>query len=126
MVFIGYELGSKAWRFYNLATRRVHIVHDLVFEEERAGTWDKEDIGEGEPFTMEYIFARNTKRDGTRPGAPLGVPALGQHDVMAHTPPTMLANSGVDYVSPPSGRPDIDAEASDALLKFRTLNSVLM
>jgi transposase InsO family protein len=36
MVFIGYELGSKAWRFYNPVTRRVHVSRDTVFEEDRA------------------------------------------------------------------------------------------
>jgi transposase InsO family protein len=33
MVFIGYEPGSKAWRFYNPVTRRVHVSRDAVFEE---------------------------------------------------------------------------------------------
>jgi transposase InsO family protein len=36
MVFIGYEPGSKAWRFYNPVTRRVHVSRDAVFEEDRA------------------------------------------------------------------------------------------
>jgi hypothetical protein len=36
MVFIGYELGSKAWRFYNPVTRRVHVLRDTVFEEDHA------------------------------------------------------------------------------------------
>jgi hypothetical protein len=36
MVFIGYEPGSKAWRFYNPATCRVHVSRDAVFEEDRA------------------------------------------------------------------------------------------
>jgi hypothetical protein len=36
MVFIGYEPGSKAWRFYNPVTRHVHVSHDAVFEEDRA------------------------------------------------------------------------------------------
>jgi hypothetical protein len=33
MVFIGYELGSKAWRFYNPIMRRVHVARDAVFED---------------------------------------------------------------------------------------------
>jgi hypothetical protein len=36
MVFIGYKPGSKAWRFYNPVTRRVHVSRDAVFEEDRA------------------------------------------------------------------------------------------
>lgn len=38
MVFIGYELGRKGYRFYNLELWRVHISCDDVFEEERS--WD--------------------------------------------------------------------------------------
>jgi hypothetical protein len=36
MVFIGYEQGSKAWRFYNPVADRVHVSSDTVFEEDRA------------------------------------------------------------------------------------------
>jgi hypothetical protein len=35
-VFIGYESGSKAWRFYNPSTKRVHVSRDVVFEEDCA------------------------------------------------------------------------------------------
>ena len=33
MVFIGYETGSEAYRFYNSATHRVHISRNAVFKE---------------------------------------------------------------------------------------------
>lgn len=39
MVFVGYEAGTKGYRFYNPATQRVHISHDVVFEEERSWVW---------------------------------------------------------------------------------------
>jgi transposase InsO family protein len=57
MVFIGYEPGSKAWRFYNPALRRVHVSRDAVFEEDRAWEWCAEDVGDGEPFQVEYVAA---------------------------------------------------------------------
>jgi hypothetical protein len=125
MVFIGYEPGSKAWRFYNPATRRVHVTCDAVFEEDIAWTWNKEDISEGEPFTMEYISAGSTSRDGIRLGIPLVMPTPGQHDVVAHTPPATPVDGGADQVPPPSGSSDIDEEAGGAPLKFRTLDGVL-
>jgi hypothetical protein len=34
-VFIGYELGLKAYRFFNLVTQRVLVSRDVVFEEHR-------------------------------------------------------------------------------------------
>jgi hypothetical protein len=33
MVFIGYELGSKAYRAYDLAMKKVHLSRDVVFDE---------------------------------------------------------------------------------------------
>jgi hypothetical protein len=44
MVFIGYEPGSKDWRFYNLVMWRVHVSRDAVFEEDHAWKWDEEDV----------------------------------------------------------------------------------
>lgn len=35
MVFICYEPGAKAWRFYDPAARRVHILRDVVFRNTR-------------------------------------------------------------------------------------------
>jgi hypothetical protein len=105
----------------------VHIARDAVFEEDKAWTWDEEDVSEGEPFTMEYVSAGSTSQgiDDTRLGAPLVVLSPGQHDNMAHTPLAAPANGGDDQVSPLSGSPNLDAEAGDALLKFRTLDSGL-
>ena len=33
MIFIGYELKSKAYHFYDLVTKRLHISRDVVFHE---------------------------------------------------------------------------------------------
>lgn len=33
MIFVGYELETKAYRAYNPATGRVHITRDVVFDE---------------------------------------------------------------------------------------------
>jgi hypothetical protein len=38
MVFIGYESGSKAYRMYNLETRKLVVSRDAIFEEDRP--WD--------------------------------------------------------------------------------------
>jgi hypothetical protein len=36
-IFVGYELGSKAFRCYNPVDKRVIITHDVVFDE--AAQW---------------------------------------------------------------------------------------
>jgi hypothetical protein len=60
MVFIGYEHRSKAWRFYDPTTDCVHMSQDAVFEEDHAWNWSEEDLGDGEPFQMDYVAVRNT------------------------------------------------------------------
>lgn len=40
MVFIGYEHGSKAYRFYDPKNRKVHVSRDVQFEEEREWSWE--------------------------------------------------------------------------------------
>jgi hypothetical protein len=56
MVFIGYEHGSKAWRFYNPATKRVLVSCDVVFEENRAWDWgDAEKVDYENPFCVEFM-----------------------------------------------------------------------
>ena len=60
MVFIGYEPGSKAYRFYNPSTQRVCISRDAVFEEGRPWSWEAAaahapSTEAGEPFTVEYV-----------------------------------------------------------------------
>jgi hypothetical protein len=34
VVFIGYEKGAKAWRFYNPASRRAIVSRDTIFDEQ--------------------------------------------------------------------------------------------
>jgi hypothetical protein len=59
MIFVGYEVGSKAYRAYDPCTRCVHVTHDVVFD--KLAQWD---WGEGsgthgeintEPFKIEFI-----------------------------------------------------------------------
>jgi hypothetical protein len=58
MVFIGYEPGSKAWRFYDPMVRHLHISHVAVFEEDRAWDSSKDEAGDVDSFRMEYVIAR--------------------------------------------------------------------
>jgi hypothetical protein len=34
IIFVGYELGSAAYRCYDLVTKRIHISRDVVFDED--------------------------------------------------------------------------------------------
>ena len=39
-ILLGYEQGSKAYRVYNPATKKVQVSRDIVFDEEKAWNWD--------------------------------------------------------------------------------------
>lgn len=39
IVFIGYEPGTKAYRFYNPNTSKLVVSHDVVFEEDSEWDW---------------------------------------------------------------------------------------
>jgi transposase InsO family protein len=39
MIFIGYELGSKAYRAYDPVSKKVHVTRDVVFDEQALWNW---------------------------------------------------------------------------------------
>ena len=67
MVFVGYEPSSKAYRVFNLASNRVVITRDVIFDESTRWDWS----GEGddlyrngsEPFTVELLTEATGARD---------------------------------------------------------------
>lgn len=151
MAFIGYEPGSKAYRFYNPSTQRVCISRDAVFEEGKPWNWGAEATNTagtetGEPFTVEYVTlsvpmgghapqsAESSPTVGTptaSPGpstSPIGATVSPSTPVQEEAPPdspTAGTPQGVEFVSPPSGEPVLDDDADDAPLRFRTLDNVL-
>jgi len=52
MVMLGYEAGSKAYRLYDPAKRRVHVSRDVVFDEGTGWNWEELD-GSSAPLTVE-------------------------------------------------------------------------
>lgn len=101
MVFVGYEAGTKAYRFYNPVSRRVHVSRDAVFEEERSWEWGAEK-GAGpdddiEPFVVEHLATGPTGQGGpvaatptatqrsTSAPAPMAPPATPSQSRNAHT-----------------------------------------
>jgi hypothetical protein len=59
MIFVGYESGSKAYRAYDPIMKRVHVTHDVVFDEQAQWDWgsgsDDSKPGNGDDaFTVEY------------------------------------------------------------------------
>jgi transposase InsO family protein len=40
MIFVGYEVGSKAYRVFNPVDGRVHVTRDVMFDEDAQWNWD--------------------------------------------------------------------------------------
>ncbi|WVZ82883.1 hypothetical protein U9M48_030091 [Paspalum notatum var. saurae] len=146
MVFVGYEVGTKAWRFYNPVTRRVHVSGDAVFEENRPWDWgDDKGAGPGdddEPFCVEFVTAGGTRHQaGVAPDTPLATPVpplpaatpsspatptCGPEPRTPVTPPAPMASSRVQFVTPPTGELDLDQDHEDDVpLRFRTMDDLI-
>jgi hypothetical protein len=95
-VFISYKPGTKAWRFYDLATRRVYVSRDALFQEQDGFNWSDEYTNETE---WSPVFAINYAKEEVlnTPGMMCSSPACGV------SPPATMS-TGVTtptFLSPP-------------------------
>ena len=132
MVFVGYEPGTKGYRFYNPATRHVHISRDAMFEEGRSWDW-QEEKGAGpsddtEPFHIEYITTVTTEADMDVDSPPRRMPPLQPAASSSATPtcgseprtPGAGTPPELEFATPPTGTPDLDVNHDmEAPLRFR-------
>lgn len=124
MVFVGYEPGSKAWRFYNLATGHVHVSRDAIFEEDRPWNWGDTGSRGSEPdiediFRVEHIVFDETEKPGGEtvvPGSTATTPAL-------YSPPR--TPPGVVNPAQEPRSVNLDKDHDDAPPKFRLLEDIL-
>jgi hypothetical protein len=84
VIFIGYEVGSKAYHCYDPVDQRVIISRDVIFNEARQWCWenvDDDQAGDPEPFTMEYSteIVRDVVPAKPSPTPPLASPPTGEH-----------------------------------------------
>ncbi|WVZ98286.1 LOW QUALITY PROTEIN: hypothetical protein U9M48_043748 [Paspalum notatum var. saurae] len=110
MIFVGYEPGSKAYRVYDPASRRVHISRDVIFDEEARWEWGADAMASGDDeFTIQFTTVAH-------PGSP--TPAPSPHTTLSPT---------ITFATPPSGASEaLDAEHDDdAPLRYRTIDNIL-
>ena len=147
VVFIGYENGSKAFRFYDPTTERVHVSRDAVFDEDTRWDWGSTASGVDEvPFTFEEEY--ELRRAPTTPmaspassslsrtpGTTSRVPALATPAPAHATPstpcpslitPSVPAGTQLEFATPLSGNPNLDADDDeDQEHRYRTLDNIL-
>jgi hypothetical protein len=107
MVFVGYEMGSMAYRGNNLCTGHVHITRDVMFEVELLPT-------------NEYARVQDTNDvEPTQGVAPWTQPG-------ARTPSLLPTPPPIEYRTLPSVKPDINTSPEeDGPLRFLMINNVL-
>ncbi|WVZ50250.1 hypothetical protein U9M48_001524 [Paspalum notatum var. saurae] len=108
-IFIGYEAGAKAWRFYDPATRCVIISRDAVFDEGKAWDWgavshDVKDGVHGSEFVLEHSTEELAADDPGAHDIELEAPALTPRtpDLVASTPPGTAPGPGRASPSSPA------------------------
>jgi hypothetical protein len=94
VVFIGYEEGAKAYRFYDPATERVRVARDVVFDENARWDWGSAAPSDSlVPFTVEEEY--ELRRQAPAPSAP-GSPS---HDA-SPAPPVLGTPSRTGGTTP--------------------------
>jgi hypothetical protein len=138
MVFIGFESGTKGYRFYDPLAKKLHISRDVIFEENRAWKWSREASAEPSVsvFEVEYftIAGQGTITDNGGSGsesedADAGMHSPGQWSVGTGiggtpaqvTPPGSPAGQGAEFATPPTGG-SVDSEG--VLMRYRTLDNI--
>jgi hypothetical protein len=131
MIFIGYEHGTKAYRAYDPAMKKVMITYDLVFDEAARWEWIADEAfvggsnqGAGD-FTVHYW------------AWPSGAVTAEEAEMEPHTPQVILASPGVidapvspagDYGKPVFDVPNeesLDADHDDAPLRLQAVSDII-
>jgi hypothetical protein len=66
MVFAGYEKGTKAYKAYDLVSKKVHVTRDVVFDELAQWDWS----ASSEPFMLHWETDVWTPSEYTDAGIP--------------------------------------------------------
>ena len=138
-VFIGYEPGAKAWRFYDPASRRAVVSRDAVFNEPASWTWEDEDMGAAADLVIKYHamelgnghFSAEVVADSPEPpatpaaGTPATSPATSTPAAATPAPPASPLPQP-EFISPPPNAEEYwDADNDDVEPRYRTVDNIL-
>uniref|UniRef100_A0ACD5YFN0 Uncharacterized protein n=1 Tax=Avena sativa TaxID=4498 RepID=A0ACD5YFN0_AVESA len=144
MIFVGYEEGSKCYRAYDPATKKVQVTRDVLFDESRPWSWDMPnaharhtgqcsdmDSARAAPTTFTVVY---TAEDGSEEldtgGAAALTPTPSPVTPTQTPPPTPLAEPHtpdaarpVRWATPPTHDDACDADSSP--IRYRRLSCIL-
>ena len=90
VIFIGYEPGSKAYRFYDPAKGQAHVSRDVIFDDTTFWQWNDVTEADQNPnqFTVEYLVTESGEGGAQhREPSPSPVAAPGTHTPTPTTTP---------------------------------------
>jgi hypothetical protein len=132
MIFIGYEQGTKAYRFYDPMLKSAHVSRDVVFDE--AGQWDwgesvSANEGNNSPFRVEYMVMST----GRVPEEPAAVQEPEPLEFMLDDEPVGSPDAyGGDQEDLEADQPEVpvsaehlDADHDDAPLRLRSIGNII-
>jgi hypothetical protein len=136
MMFIGYESGSKGYRFFDPVTNKLVVSRDVVFEENTPWDWESLVLNTGdkvtETFVVDHQFCDQTPTISTESNIEASSEPTAEGDLSAsqgsavghdavpsspHTPLTSTAQT-TGMVSPPVQSPQF---SEGVPLRYRTL-----
>ena len=101
MGFIGYEEGSKAYRVYNPASKKVQVTRDVVFEESRPWAWRMS--GAAKAYTTPATFTVVYTMDPGIHEVAHGTPGLSNMSRSPTTPSAPTSSGSPPGMSTPGG-----------------------
>jgi hypothetical protein len=122
VIFLGYEQGCKAYRCYDLVTKRIIMSHEVIFDEPGQWHWDdgEDSVDVFEPFIIEYT----TEIVQGREYVPASASPAPSH--APSTPPPAVQADTTELMSPPAEHElDLNIDRDDAPLRFRAINSMI-
>jgi len=141
VVFIGYQEGSKAYRFYDPVTERVHVSRDVTFDEGTRWDWDTDMAsGDSPMFTLEDDYElpqRQVRGSAPEPASPErrtspspppdASPAASSSSLVAPSPRTPpAAGTHIEFVTPLTTDPNLDTDDDqEGEHQYRTLDNIL-
>jgi hypothetical protein len=119
-IFIRYEPGSKAYHTYDLATQRVRISCDVVFEEE--AKWDWASAQPGSEFVINYVEVAHLEVVTVHQNVP---EVIHDRDSTSLTPSPVAGPQG--FGSPPLSPASsaLDADHDDAPVRYRSIRDIM-
>jgi hypothetical protein len=134
MIFIGYEAGTKGYRFFDPSTKKLVIGRDAIFDEKQPWVWDNSDAEAGQEtdsFIVHYELSDTNPTTGDNADSPAAEQDGGgpedQGGVFGHdhdTPDSQVNSDPAqapNLATPPS---NYSEDTFGGPLRFRTLSDL--